>query len=260
MKRFTYLLLTGIILWGCGATRNIPTASETAVAVSMDLAGVTDDRVQVSMDPGAFTTPQVRFYIPKTVPGTYKNNDYGQFIEDLVAYDYKGAPLKVNREGPNTWIIDDAENLDRITYYVNDSFDTEGQGDNNVFSPAGTNILAETHFMLNLHGFVGYFEGFQEVPYEISLNPPGSLKPYTSLTPLNTDGGGYAFRASRYFEVTDNPIQVTDQEAVTIDLEDITVNLSVYSPTRQYSAADLKPAMQKMMKAQKAFLGEIVGT
>lgn len=260
MKRLTFLLLSGFVLWGCGAARNIPAASETAVIVSMDLAGVTDDRVLVSVDPGAFTTPQIRYYIPKTVPGTYRNDNYGQFVEGLVAYDYKGVPLEVNREDLNTWIIQDAENLDRITYYVNDSFDTEGEGDNNVFSPAGTNILAGTYFMLNLHGFVGYFEGFQEVPYEISLNPPGALKPYTSLTPLNTNGDGYAFRASRYFEVTDNPIQVTGQEGVIIDLEDITVNLSVYSPTGLYTAADLKPTMEKMMKAQKAFLGEIDGT
>lgn len=260
MKRTYLLLLTGLFLWGCGATRNLPTASETAVSTSLDLATVTDDRVQVSLDPGVFTASQTRFYIPKTIPGTYKNNDYGQFVEGLVAYDYKGVPVEVRREGPNTWFIPDAKNLDRITYYVNDSFDTEGQNGNDVFSPAGTNILAGTHFMLNLHGFVGYFEGLQEVPYEITLNPPGGLKPYTSLQPLSTEGEGYAFRAARYFEVTDNPIQVTDQEAASIDLEDITVNLSVYSPSGQYTAADLKPAMEKMMRAQKAFLGEIDGT
>jgi predicted metalloprotease with PDZ domain len=230
------------------------------VSTSLDLAGVTDDRVQVSMDPGAFTDSQTRFYIPKTVPGTYKNNDYGQFVEGFVAYDYKGKPLEVKREGPNTWVIPDAKNLDRITYYVNDSYDTEGKDGNEVFSPAGTNILAGEHFMLNLHGFVGYFEGLQEVPYEITLNPPGTLKPYTSLPSVSAGGEGYTFRAGRYFEVTDNPIQVTDQEAVTIDLEDITVNLSVYSPNGQVRAADLKPTMEKMMKAQKAFLGEIDGT
>jgi predicted metalloprotease with PDZ domain len=100
----------------------------------------------------------------------------------------------------------------------------------------------------------------KEVPYEISLNPPGELKPYTSLKKMDTDKEGYLFRADRYFEVTDNPIQVTDQQAVTIDLEDITVNLSVYSPTGQIGAQDLKPAMEKMMKAQKAFLGETDGT
>ena len=260
MRRISLLVLTSAFLWGCGATRSLPTASETAISTSLDLAGVTDDRVQVSMDPGAFTETQTRFYIPKTVPGTYKNNDYGQFVEDFIAYDYKGAPLEVKREGPNVWVIPDAKSLDRITYYVNDSFDTEGKDGNDVFSPAGTNILAGTHFMLNLHGFVGYFEGLQEVPYEISLNPPGTLKPYTSLPALGTDGDVYTFRAARYFEVTDNPIQVTDQEAVTIDLEDIEVNLSVYSPGGQYKAADLKPAMEKMMKAQKAFLGEIDGT
>jgi len=260
MKRIFLLFLTTAFLWGCGATRNLPAATETTISTSLDLAGVTEDRVQVSMDPGAFTASQTRFYIPKTVPGTYKNNDYGQFVEDFVAYDYKGSPLEVRREGPNTWVIEDAKDLDRITYYVNDSFDTEGRDGNEVFSPAGTNILAGKHFMLNLHGFVGYFEGLQEVPYEITLNPPGTLKPYTSLPLQNASGEVYTFRAGRYFEVTDNPIQVTDQEAVTIDLEEITVNLSVYSPGGQYKAADLKPAIERMMKAQKAFLGEIDGT
>ncbi|MDX1332130.1 MAG: peptidase M61, partial [Robiginitalea sp.] len=260
MKRMSLFILIAAFLWGCGATRNLPTASETPVATSLDLAGVTDDRVQVHLDPGAFTTTQTRFYIPKTVPGTYKNNDYGQFVEGLVAYDYKGAPLEANREGPNTWVIPDARNLDRISYFVNDTYDTEGKNGNDVFSPAGTNILEGEHFMLNLHGFVGYFEGLQEVPYEITLNPPGGLKPYTSLPLLKTDGNLATFRAARYFEVTDNPIQVTDQQAVTIDLEDIQVNLSVYSPGGQSKASDFKPAMEKMMKAQKAFLGDIDGT
>ncbi|MEJ2583963.1 MAG: peptidase M61 [Robiginitalea sp.] len=260
MKRISIFLLSAALLWGCGATRSLPTVSETAIDTSLDLAGVTGDRVLVSLDPGAFTSPQIRFYIPKTVPGTYKNNDYGQFVEDLVAYDYKGVPLEVEREGPNTWFFPDAKNLDRITYYVNDTYDSEGEDGNTVFSPAGTNILAGRHFMLNLHGFVGYFEGFQEVPYEISLNPPDALRPYTSLPSLSTAGDGYTFRAGRYFEVTDNPIQVTGQEAATIDLEDIVVNLSIYSPTGQYRAADLRPSMEKMMRAQKAFLGEIDGT
>ncbi len=260
LKPFLSLLLAATFLLGCGAARNLPTASETPVATSLDLSGVTDDRVEVRLDPGAFTTPRVRFYIPKTVPGTYKNNDYGQFVEDLAAYDYKGRPLPVIRTDLNTWTISDARELDRITYYVNDTYDTEGEEGNEVFSPAGTNISAGEHFMLNLHGFIGYFEGLKEVPYEIHLNPPGALKPYTSLTPLQTDGDGYTFRAARYFEVTDNPIQVTDQEAVRIDLEDIEVNLSVYSPGKKITAADLKPAVERMMKAQKAFLGDIDGT
>lgn len=259
MKRICFLL-TILLISGCGAGKKLPTAAESEIKTTLELTDVEDDRVKVTLDPGAFTVSEVRFHIPKTVPGTYKNNDYGQFVEDLEALDYKGAPLSVNRQGPNTWVIGDAQSLDRITYYVNDTYDSEGEEGNEVFSPAGTNILAGKHFMLNLHGFVGYFEGLTEVPYEISMNPPGDLKPYTSLKSVETKEAGYTFRADRYFEVTDNPIQVTDQKAVSIDLDDITVNLSVYSPTGQYQATDLKPVMERMMKAQKAFLGEIDGT
>ena len=249
-----------LLLWGCGTTKKLPAAEESSVTATLDLAGTRADRVQVRVDPGAFTQQEVRFYIPKTVPGTYSLDNYGQFIEGLVATDYDGQPLSVIREDENTWLISDARSLDRITYFVNDSFDTEGTGSNDVFSPAGTNILADTHFMLNLHGFIGYFEGLMERPYDIELLTPEHLVPYTSLTPLASEPGTYRFRAARYFEVIDNPVQVTDQPSATFDLEDISVTLSVYSPSGKYRAADLSYAMEKMMRAQKAFLGPIDGT
>ena len=53
--------------------------------------------------------------------------------------------------------------ISKITYYVNDTFDTEGGAgfgaSEDVFSPAGTNINAGVNFMLNTHGFIGYFKG-----------------------------------------------------------------------------------------------------
>ena len=260
MRRILSLLFWAVLLGSCAAVKNLPSASEVAVTTTLDLESVNGDRVRVDLNPGAFDRDTVRFFIPKTVPGTYSIDDYGQFIEQLEAFDYKGNPLPVFREDVNSWVIPQATALDRIAYYVNDSYDSEGEGSNDVFSPAGTNILEGTHFMLNMHGFVGYFEGYTETPYEITLITPENLKPYTSLTPMSSDPGGFAFRAGRYFEVIDNPIQVTAQQGASIELDDITVNLSVYSPTGAYKAEDLKAFIERMMRAQKAFLGEIDGT
>lgn len=262
MKSFPSLLFTALLLVSCAASRNLPKASETAVAASLDLVSVADDRVMVSLDPGAFDEGPIRFYIPKTVPGTYSEDDYGRYVEDLVAYGYKDEVLDVQREDDNTWRISNGAALDRITYYVNDSYDTEGGGANAPFSPAGTDIQEGTHYMLNLHGFVGYFDGFKERPYNLEIRAPEGLEPSTSLhaSVSGEQEGVYRFSASRYFEVIDNPIQFSSQAPVSFQVGDITVNLSVHSPNGVYSAADLKPSMERMMQAQKAFLGEVDGT
>ncbi len=251
---------TAVLLWGCGAARNTVTVRETPIRTSLDLVGTDQDRVMVSVDPGAFPEGPVRFLIPKTVPGTYSTDNYGRYVEGLQAVDYKGKPLEVRRENPNQWVVSDGANLDRITYWVNDSYDAEQGGEEAPFSPAGTNIKAPDHFMLNLHGFVGYFEDLEELPYELVIRAPGALKAATSLQGTRGEDGSYIYRAGRYFDIIDNPIQFTPSAPEYFQVGDITVGLSVYSPNGQYTAADFRPSMQRMMEAQKAFLGDIDGT
>ena len=78
----------------------------------MDLINVPDDRVRVTLDPGAFPEGPVRFFIPKTVPGTYSEDNYGRYVEDLKAFDYRGGELEVKREGENSWLIAGGAGLD----------------------------------------------------------------------------------------------------------------------------------------------------
>jgi predicted metalloprotease with PDZ domain len=263
MKNTFFYLLSFILLFGCGANRSLLTVDNVPIEVSLDLINVIDDKVNVSIDPGVFQTEVVTFKIPKTVPGTYSTDDYGQYIEDLVAFDYNGNVLKVSRPDKNTWVIANGKNLDRLTYKVNDTYDTEREVTEAVFSPAGTNILAGENFMLNLHGFIGYFDGFKEVPYQLEISKPENLESTTSLTLIeskelnpNTD----SYYASRYFEVIDNPILYAEPNKEKFQINDITVTLSVYSPNGAYKASDLKERTEKMMAAQKAFLGDIDGT
>ena len=259
---FLYLLIFSII-YGCGAKKSHITADSVPIEVSLDLINVTDDRVNVSIDPGAFRTDVVTFKIPKTVPGTYSTDDYGKYVEGLIAFDYDGNTLKVTQPDTNTWIIANGKDLDRLTYKVNDTYDTEGEVVDAVFSPAGTNILSGENFMLNLHGFIGYFDGFKEVPYQLEVSKPENLESTTSLALINPgeqNRNTESFYASRYFEIIDSPILYAKPNKEVFQINDITVTLSLYSPNGTYKASDLKEGMEKMMTAQKAFLGDIDGT
>ena len=263
MKRLYVCILTIAVLYGCGSTRALLTADKTPILASLDLNNVIDDKVKVAIDPGSFTTDEVLFYIPKTVPGTYSEDNYGKYIEGFKAFDYDGKELDFSKEDDNTWKIANGKQLDKVTYLVNDTYDTESEVDDKVFSPSGTNILAGENFMLNLHGFVGYFRGLKEVPYEIAVSHPTDLKATTSLQnkvlEVKNDTAD-VFLANRYFEVIDNPIQYAEPNTETFQIKDITVTINVYSPNGVYTATSLKERMEKMMGAQKAFLGPIDAT
>jgi len=110
---------------------------------------------------------------------------------------------------------------------------------------------------------VGYFEGLQELPYALEITAPKGMEPATSLTKgiqnvktPDTD----VFVAKRYFELIDNPIMYSKPSMETFQVNDISVTLSVYSPNGHYTAAGLKGSMEKMMRAQKTFLGDINST
>ncbi len=263
MKKFLLLSLSAFLFFGCGATKSLVTADKTPILVNLDLIKVVDDKVMVSIDPGAFTKEEVSFFIPKTVPGTYSSDNYGKYIEDLKAFDYEGKELVVSKADVNTWKIATAKSLDKITYWVNDTYDTETEVEEAVFSPSGTNIKEGNNFVLNLHGFVGYFEGLSEIPYEITIAKPADLVATTSLSEkamVAADTKQDVFIANRYFEVIDSPILYAKPNSETFLINDIEVTLSVYSPNGTYTAASIKESMEKMMAAQKTFLGDLNST
>lgn len=256
------LSLAAVAIFGCTPKVN-DLAKESAIMVDIDLVNVTDDKVSVDVDPGRFTAETVNFYIPKTVPGTYSNDNYGKFIEDLQALDYNDKPLQVVVVDENTWKIENATQLDRITYSVNDSFDSETEYEEPVFSPAGSNIEVDENYFMNMHMFVGYFDDLEERPYQISVAHDQDMKGSTSLEEVVTetdDPNTDTYVADRYFEVTDNPIMYSRADSETFSVNDITVTLSVYSPNKVYSALSISKEMEEMMKAQKTFLGPINST
>ena len=263
MKKNVLVIAVVLILNACGAGKALVSVEKSTIVASIDLINIVEDKVRVDLNPGAFTTSTVIFRIPKTVPGTYSSDNYGKYIQDFKALDYKGAELKATKLDDNSWSIANGVNLDKVQYWVNDTYDTENEVEDAVFSPAGTNISEGSNFMLNLHGFVGYFDGFKEVPYSILINKPADLiatttladDPNSKLDPL-WDG----FISKRYFEVIDNPIMYAKPNSESFEINGITVTLSLFSPNNVYKAADLKERMVSMMGAQKKFLGEVDST
>ncbi|WP_431108866.1 peptidase M61 [Winogradskyella poriferorum] len=270
MKNYLAVLGLSVILVGCGSAK--PKVDDLAVnnpiETALDLTAVVDDKVPVTINPGRFTTETVTYRLPRVVQGTYSVSDFGKYVEGMKALDYKGNELEVTKVDTNTWTIADATNLDKLTYYVNDTFDIEstgGIGGENPFSPAGTNI-EEDNYVLNLHGFIGYFDSLKNNQYALDVTAPATFVRTSALEDRgmksSADGKSItsSYFAQRYFEITDNPMMYGKLDVEEFMVGDIKIVLSVFSPNKVHTAASQKETVYKMMQAQKKYLGDVNST
>ncbi|MEE4001798.1 peptidase M61 [Tenacibaculum sp. FZY0031] len=266
----TTAAIAALLLTSCNSTKKTTNdlAVQAPIVTTLDLTKVDNDKVPVTINPGRFTVDKVTYRLPRVVQGTYSVSDFGKYVDSFKALDYEGNELEATKVDTNTWEITNAQKLDKVTYLVNDTFDMEvsgGIGGETPFSPAGTNIES-TNYVLNLHGFVGYFDSLKNNQYKLDVVSPANFKRTSALQEVGTktseDGSTLtsSYFAPRYFDITDNPMFYGELDVEEFKVGDIKIVLSVYSPNKKHSAEKLKKVMEKMMQAQKAYLGSINST
>ncbi|MDR7370806.1 peptidase M61 [Flavobacterium aquidurense] len=263
MKKIIYTLALAVSLWSCKTGTTTGPAKNNTVDVNINLVDVKDDKVLVTVTAPPIKTDEITYSIPKTVPGTYSTDNYGKYSDDFKAFDAKGNALTVKRLDDNTWSISNAKTLKKVTYLVGDTFDTEkgrGFGGDDVFSPAGTNINAGINFMVNTHGFVGYFQDKLDVPYKVTITHPDTLWGATSMTDEDASKTSDVFSTSRYAVLVENPIMYSKPDYTTFNVNGMDILIAVYSPTGKFTAESITPEMKTMMTAQKNFLGKVNAT
>ena len=264
MKKIVFALAFVSVLWGCKtASSSVASSLKEEIQVNINLNEIKDDKVLVTVKSPKIKTDEVIYNVPKTVPGTYSEDDYGKHIEDLKAFDKKGTLLSVKKLNSNSWSISNAKKLDKITYLVNDTFDTEtgkGFGGGETFSPAGSNIDAGKNVMINTHCFVGYFSNYMAVPYKLTVSHPAEFWGATSMTDQDPAKTNDLFVTSRYAELVENPIMYSKPDYTSFKVDDMEIQIAVYSPTGKFTAESITPEMKTMMTAQKKFLGAVNST
>ncbi|PXY44130.1 M61 family metallopeptidase [Flavobacterium hydrophilum] len=261
MKKIICTLALAVTFWSCKTGTS--SAAKNNVAVNINLTDVKDDKVLVTVTAPEIKTDEVIYSIPKTVPGTYSTDNYGKYSDGFKAFDAKGNALTVKRIDDNSWSISDAKKLKTITYLVGDTFDTEkgtGFGNDDVFSPAGTNINAGINFMVNTHGFVGYFQDKLDIPYKVTITHPETLWGATSMTDEDASKTSDVFTTPRYAVLVENPIMYSKPDYTTFNVNGMDILIAVYSPTGKFTAESITPEMKTMMTAQKNFLGKVNAT
>ncbi|MBR9846634.1 MAG: peptidase M61 [Algicola sp.] len=267
MKHLISATLLSLLLFACGSPKNTSNDLATAlpIATTIDLTQIVDDKAPVTINPGRITSDTVIYRLPRIIQGSYSVDNFGKYIDDFKALDYNGNSLPTSKLDDNTWQITNATGLDKLEYYVNDTYDLEisgGIAEDVPFSPGGTNISPE-NYVLNLHGFIGYFDSLKNAQYTLDVTAPAKFERTSALQNTNikssSDGTKIttSYFAPRYFDITDNPMMYGNLDVEEFMVDDIKIVLSVYSPNKKHKASTLKETVFKMMKAQKAYLGDI---
>lgn len=263
--RLTFLfILIAISLPGLGQSGNA-TYQYTA-----DLTRVVEDKVYVELSAPPISVKEITFYLPKIVPGTYSIADYGRFVSDFQALDKKGKKLNVEKKEENAWIIKDSDRLHKITYWVEDSYDTKANGPE-IFWPAGTNIEEDKNFIINTSGFFGYFENMKEVPFQVNVIYPEGFYGSTGLIPeknnvpvsslkLESFKKGKNKRADTfvttdYDELIDSPLMYSKPDTAIIKVGNTEVLIGSYSPNNKINADEIAASIREVLMAQKEYLG-----
>ncbi len=237
---------------------------------TVDLTKVQDDRLFVQLSVPVVSGDEITFYMPKIIPGTYAIADYGRYVQDFKALDKKGKPLPVEKVDENTWKIRTAGKLAKITYWVDDTFDTETSGPE-IFWPAGTNIEDATNYVINASGFFGYFDDMKNIPFKVNVVRSENLYGSTGLIPLQTGAPTKilklekssstmpqvvdVFRTENYDELVDSPIMYAQPDTAIIRVANTEVLIGSYSPNKKVTAKEIAESIREVLQAQTAYLG-----
>lgn len=237
---------------------------------TVDLTKVNDDKVYVTLTPPKIKQNEIVFYLPKIIPGTYAIADYGRMVSELKAYDRKGRAIPVERIDDNSWKISNAKKLRKITYLVEDTYDTEKEGPS-IFQPAGTNIEDDKNFVVNPSGFFGYFEGMKKKKFQINFLRDRSFYGATGLKAdktgfktqitINQESGTAStavmdrFSVKDYDQLVDSPIMYSKLDTAIVKVANTEVLVASYSPNNKVTAKEIAASISEVLAAQNEFLG-----
>lgn len=221
---------------------------------AIDLINVQNDQIKVTLKTPKIETRKALYMLPSVVPGTYSKYDFGRYVENFKAFDKNGKELPVKRDGDNLFYIKKAKNLDKIEYYVNDTWDAP----NNkpfVFQPGGSNIESGKNYALNSHCLFGYFDGLKTRPFEITINKPAEMYGSSPLKKKQVNTTQDILYADSYMRLADSPFMYCKPDTANFKVGNMAVQISAYSPNGLVDAAWLANLIKPMGEALGKFFG-----
>ena len=251
--KFRFLTLSALFL--CLNTFAQKVSQNAYYQFFVDLTKVQNDKLEVSLITPKFSKDEVVYNMPKIVPGTYANYDFGRYVSDFKAFDANGKALPIDKLDKNSYKIKGAKTLNKITYLVDDTWDSPEITGEYVFEPAGTDIEENKLFAINSHGFFGYFTDLKRQAYEVTFTKPAGFYGASSLTASKSDDKNDTFIVPNYNDLVDAPIMYSKPDTTILKIGGADILIAVFSPNKKATSKEIAENVKTLLEAQKEYLG-----
>jgi predicted metalloprotease with PDZ domain len=253
-KTFTILALVFVALLSAKLYSQDEFSSVNQYLYRINLNNATGDhRIYVELEAPQIKEESVEYHFPKMVPGTYAIYNFGRFISDLKAFDANSNILSVEKLDTNRWKISGANKLRKLSFWVTDTYHSDDKPV--VFEPVGLCIDSGKVFVMNNYCLFGYFDGYKELPFTVSVTKPAGFYGATSLPVVSISDDNDVYRSKNYFELHDNPILYTVPDTASTMVGNTKVLLSIYSPNKKANSQYLITHTKELFEAQGKYLG-----
>jgi len=253
MNKISILLFVCFFIAKTGFAQSVKQTNSYQFFINLN--SVQDDKLTVDVVTPRIKKAIIQYQFPAIVPGTYAIYNFGRYVSGFKAFKKNGDTLKVIKTGVNNWQITNAKALYKISYKIDDTWDSPEIKGETIFEPGGSNIEAEKAFMLNTFTFAGYFDGLINSPYELNFTKPLNFYGSTSLVASKTTDSTEFYKVDNYRDLADAPMMFSIPDTSHIEVGGADILISIYSPNKKVKSATVARDIKSMMEAQKEYLG-----
>ena len=224
-------------------------SNEKTIKYTVDLTSKTDDLFHVTVFPGSVKSSSELFSFPSTAPGIYSKIDFGRYVKNFKVYNKSGKEIQAEKTSTNQWKVQNSTDIYKIVYDIEDTYDSELDNPK-IASMVGT-ALEDEFVIFNTFGILGYFEGAQQYPISLELKYDDN---WTAGTALKKTGNKTYF-ADNYDKLADSPLLIGNLTKASTKVNEIEVDLFVYSPDSAFSAPNLITTVDTLLQSASEYIG-----
>ena len=213
----------------------------------LDLNDRSSDVFKVTLIPEKLSDENTIYQFASTAPGTYQRMHMGRFVTSFKAYDKTGNEIETKHESLNQWSISNPEEVTKIIYDIEDTWDTPVDSD--YIARMGGSSIEDDNVLINGQCVFGYFHGMQSEPIYVKIDYP---KDWLAGTALKLDDNGY-YEAESYDQIVDSPILLGKLTKESTTVSKTNVDVYTYSKTGLIKSSDILESIEDILKAEDKF-------
>lgn len=252
---FIILIGSNLCLTSCISVKSQEqSVAEFKYTYSMNLNEYKNDQLKIELQVHDLKEDTLQFSFPKIMPGIYSFVNYGSAVKNIEFKDSAGKSLKFDVVDENRWNIYDATQLRTITYSIDDGWEQfrAKSGVRKYFMTES--MFQDDLFIINSNSIFGYFKGYENSPYSISIKHPKKLYAATGLSSERKDSVDI-FQAKSYHELIDSPIMYAVPDTTSFSLPQIDVQVAGYTTDGKKNSKELAEYIKPLIENQTKYLG-----